>query len=50
MANQPFFPNREGDQLQWFINLKSKTPTYYTECDISLARQAKLQLVLDWLI
>jgi hypothetical protein len=50
MPNQPFYPSREGNQLQWFINLKMKIPTYYTECDISVARQAKLQLVFDWLI
>src|SRR5258708_5287493 len=50
MANQPYFPNREGDQLTWFTNIQSKIPAYYTALDISAPRQAKLQLVLSWLI
>ena len=50
MANQAFYPNREGDQLQFFANLQSKIATYYTPLDISAARQTKLDLVLNWLI
>ncbi len=50
MANQPFFPSREGDQIPWFTNLQTKTPAYYTALDISAARQTKLQLTLAWLI
>lgn len=50
MANQPFFPGREGDQTQWFGNVQSKVAGYYTPLDISTARQAKLTLTLNWLI
>ena len=50
MANQPYYPNREGDQLKWFANINSKIASYYTALDISPARQAKIQLVLAWLI
>jgi hypothetical protein len=50
MPNQPYYPNREGDQALWFTNIKSKVPAYYTALDISPARQAKLTLTLDWLI
>ena len=50
MANQPYYPTREGDQLTWFTNLQSKIATYYTPLDIGPARQAKLQLSLEWLI
>ena len=46
MANQPYFPNREGDQLTFLTNLQSKIAAYYTTLDISAARQAKLQLTL----
>ena len=50
MANQPYFPNREGDQLTFLTNLQSKIAAYYTALDISAARQPKLQLTLAWLI
>ena len=50
MANQPFFPNREGDQLQWFSNIQSKIASYYVNLDISTARRTKLTLTLAWLI
>ena len=33
MANQPYYPTREGDQLTWFTNLQSKIGTYYTPLD-----------------
>ncbi|MGL4400724.1 MAG: hypothetical protein ACRCXD_12705 [Luteolibacter sp.] len=49
MANQAFYPTREGDQLTWFTNIQSKIATYYTPLDITPARQAKLTLTLDWL-
>ncbi len=50
MANQPFFPGREGDQVLWFSNLQSKAAGYYTPLDISTGRQTKLTLTLNWLI
>src|SRR6266404_6380141 len=50
MANQPFYPGREGDQLLWLNNLSSKIAAYFTALDISAARQAKIQLALTWLI
>ena len=50
MANQPFYPGREGDQVLWFDNLKTKIGGYFTALDITAARQAKIQLVLAWLI
>ena len=50
MANQPFFPKREGDQTFWFSNIQSKAANYYTALDISTARQTKLTLTLNWLI
>jgi hypothetical protein len=50
MPNQPYFPNREGDQIKWFTNIQSKITPYFTALDISAARQTKLQLVLAWLI
>ncbi len=50
MANQPFFPNREGDQILWFSNIQSKAANYYTALDISTTRQTKLTLALNWLI
>lgn len=50
MANQPFFPSREGDQTQWFSNIQGKVAGYYTPLDISTARQAKITLCLNWLI
>ena len=50
MANQPLFPGREGDQLPWFVNIQTKIAGYYAALDISPARQAKLTLVLNWLI
>ena len=50
MANQPYFPGREGDQLTFLTNLQSKIAAYYTALDISAARQPKLQLTLAWLI
>jgi hypothetical protein len=50
MAYQTYYPTREGDQLIWFNNLQSKVVIYYTPLDITPARQAKLQLSLDWLI
>jgi hypothetical protein len=50
MANQPYYPSREGNQLLWFDNIRTKIAAYFTALDISLARQAKIQLVLTWLI
>jgi hypothetical protein len=50
MANQPYYPGREGDQLLWLNNLSSKIATYFLTLDITPARQAKIQLVLTWLI
>lgn len=50
MANQPFFPSREGDQTQWFANIQGKIANYYTPLDISTSRQAKITLCLNWLI
>jgi hypothetical protein len=50
MANQPYYPTREGDQLLWLNNIQSKVGTYFTTLDISTARQAKVQLALAWLI
>ena len=50
MANQPFFPSKEGDQAFFFNNIKAKIAGYYTRLDIGTARQAKIQLVLAWLI
>ena len=50
MANQPFYPTREGDQGLWFTNIQSKIGSYYAALDISAARQAKLAVVLPWLI
>ena len=50
MANQPFYPNREGDQTFWFSNIQGKIAGYYTALDISPARQTKLTLTLNWLI
>src|SRR5438094_7361539 len=50
MPNQPYFPKREGDQLLWLTNLKSKIASYYTALDINATRQAKLDLSLTWLI
>lgn len=47
--NQPYFPVREAKQLLWFTNLQGKIAGYYTDLDISPARQAKLTLVLNWL-
>jgi len=50
MPNQPMFPNREGDQTLWFANILAKIAGYYAGLDISVARQAKLTLTLNWLI
>ncbi|HUZ07759.1 MAG TPA: hypothetical protein VMV89_09765 [Candidatus Paceibacterota bacterium] len=50
MANQPFYPKREGDQSLWFTNIQSKIPKYCVTLEISDARKAKLTLVLNWLI
>ena len=50
MANQPFFPKREGDQSLWFTNIDTKVANYYTDLEISTTRQTKLTLVLNWLI
>jgi hypothetical protein len=50
MANQPFYPGREGDQVLWFDNLKTKIGAYFGTLDIPAPRQAKVQLVLAWLI
>ena len=49
MPNQPFYPNREGDQTAFFNNIQSKISSYFTLLDMSAARQAKIQLVLGWL-
>jgi hypothetical protein len=50
LANQPFFPSREGDQILWFSNIQTKVANYYTTLDISTGRQTKLTLTLNWLI
>ena len=50
MPNQPFYPAREGDQGLLFTNIQTKIPNYYTDLEISATRQAKLTLVLSWLI
>jgi hypothetical protein len=50
MPNQPYYPPREGDQITFFTNIQTKIPGYYTALDISPTRQAKLTLVLGWLI
>jgi hypothetical protein len=50
MANQPFFPTNEGGQIPWFTNIQSRIGGYYTALDINTARQAKITLVLNWLI
>ena len=50
MANQRFYPTADGNQLTWFANIDSKIATYYTALGIPAARQAKLTLVLAWLI
>ena len=50
MPNQPFYPNREGDQTAFFNNIQSKISSYFTVLDMSAARQTKTQLVLSWLI
>ena len=47
MANQPYYPKREGDQSLWFTNIQSKIGNYYAALEISPARQAKLTLVLQ---
>ncbi len=48
--NQPYYPAREGDQLPFFTAIRTKISGYYTALDIGSARQAKTQLVLNWLI
>ena len=50
MANQPYYPTREGDQIKWFANIQSKIANYFTTLDINAARQAKIQLALTWLV
>jgi hypothetical protein len=50
MPNQPYYPKREGDQLFFFTNIQSKSPNYYTALEINATRQAKLELVLAWLV
>ena len=50
MPNQFYYPAREGDQLTWFTNLQTKIPAYYVALDVNAARQAKLNLTLNWLI
>ena len=50
MPNQPYYPNREGDQSLWFTNIQSKIANYYNDLEITPARQTKLTLVLNWLI
>ena len=50
MKNQPYFPKREGDQLPWFVNLQMKFGGYAATLEISTDRQAKLALVLAWLV
>ena len=50
MANQPYWPKREGDQGLMLTNIQTKIPKYYTDLEISTTRQAKLTLVLAWLI
>ncbi|MES2706903.1 MAG: hypothetical protein V4726_09910 [Verrucomicrobiota bacterium] len=50
MANQPYYPNREGDQLTWLTNLQTKIPDHYTALGIGGDRQLKLGLTLSWLV
>lgn len=50
MANQPFFPKREGDQSLWFTNIQTKIGSHAAALEITDARKAKIQLVLAWLI
>jgi len=50
MANQPFLPGREGDQSLFYTNIQTKIGGYYTDLEIPTTRQAKLTLVLNWLI
>jgi hypothetical protein len=50
MSNQPYFPAREGGQIQWFANLQTKIPNYYVALDISDARKTKVTLSLNWLV
>jgi len=50
MANQPFYPKREGDQNLFFTNIQSKYAKYTAALEISDVRKAKLILVLNWLI
>lgn len=48
--NQKFYPNREGDQLTWFTNIEGKIASYYDTLEITAGRQAKIELVLRYLI
>lgn len=50
MSNQPYYPKREGDQLTWLTNLKTKLPDHYTALGIGGDRQQKLSLTLNWLV
>jgi len=50
MANQPYFPPGEGDQLTFLTHLDANKAKYFARLEISTARQAKIQLVLNWLI
>jgi len=50
MATQRYFPPREGDQIGWFTNLNNRYATYAVTLSIDATRQAKTQLVLNWLI
>ena len=50
MANQPYFPNQEGKQGPFFNDLQTKASKYYPDLEITTDRQAKLTLVLAWLI
>ena len=50
MSNQPYYPSNEGKQLLLFTNLQTKIAGYYTQLEIPPLRQAKLTLVLAWLI
>jgi len=50
MANQPYYPTSEGNQITWFTNIQSKITGYATELDISATRQTKINLCLTWLI
>jgi len=50
MPNQFFFPRRDANQVPWLDNLQTNIADYYGALGIGADRQAKIQLVLAWLI